>query len=222
MISQFVKKLETLFKSPITLNIFRASLLINTLLIKYMSDNIVSLYRHIVMRIIVAILVAILAYIDPMAAVLLSVTFIIGYQEANVRLNVTKNETGTETGTYTAPIDQVSLLNDVLEEEEVINNITNPVIPSVDDANKGIPTMSMSENDVPEDNHPAHSSLTENIQLGDADSRMLQEIQQNVLVASVGGIDPDIPVQTLQGSNDAQGSNFVKGYDNVMSIASRF
>lgn len=220
MISQLVKKLETLFKSPITLNIFRILLLINTLLIKHMSDNIVSLYRHIVMRIVVAVLVAVLAYIDPMAAVLLSVTFVIGYQEANTRLNVTGNETGT--GTYTSPIDQVSLLNDVLQEEQIIDEITNPVIPSVDDANKGIPTMSMSENDVPEDDHPAHSSLTENIQLGDGESRMLQEIQQNVLVASVGGVDPDIPVQSLQGSNDAQGSNFVKGYDTIMSIASRF
>lgn len=192
-----IKGMLNIFKSQIILNIVRILLLVNTLLIKQFSNNIIALYKHLATRIIVAILVAILAYIDPVAAVLLAVTFVIGYQEANSRVNVPS-----------------SVLNNV------INSSNNNDVMQNNDMDVNV-TMPIGKNVIDDEVHPAHNSLTENIQLGEPDVRMMDEIQRNKVVADVGGVDPDEPIQAFSNSNDAQGMNFIKGYNSASCCSSK-
>lgn len=210
--------IKSLTKTKNILLLVKIALLIKVFLIKYISSDIIMFYNTFEMRIIVAVVVAYVAYIDPVLAMLIVVVYLVGLQESKNRVVFDNNSDNVSNNIPNNVINSVVEDNVNNSNNNVVNNVAENVVANTveDIANNSV--VNVDENSV-ENNlvNPADLTITDNIQLGNPSNRNLDNIQNNIT-----GVDPDSPVMSFKKTNDAQGLNFIKGFNSVSSKYSSF
>jgi len=196
------KKVSKQLKNPTVVNVLRALLVVNALMVKSMPTDLLNVYQHLYTRVAVAALVAYLVYVDPILAVLVTVVYVISIRESqNRRVASVVPVDSADTTVSANNGNGLHANSDLLDVNitRVLEEMNDEALPS-------------------EGENPVDQTLTENISLEDPSYRQLDVVQTN----NITGTDPDEPVKSFKETNDAQGLSFVKGHNSGASQTSKF
>ena len=192
-----------------------AVLFLHVVFVNKTSKRLLEIYSSLEFRVAMSVIVAYLAYISPLIAIVLTITYVIILRQTQFGDDVgSPSNNNTKTNIYPKDgikdtiddIDSVifSYINygkDMIfqnkKEEYVVQSVVQSIAPE-------------------ERNHPADKTLTDSIQLESNEYRQLDIAQTNSVNSK------DEPMSAFKDSLDAQGSNYISGFDKKAYERSRF
>jgi hypothetical protein len=188
-----------------------AVLFLHIVFVNKTSKRLLEIYSSLEFRVTMSVIVAYLAFVSPLIAIVLTITYVIILRQKEFSENVdSPSNNNTKNNIY--PKDGIKdTIDDI---DSVIFNYIN--------YGKDMIFRNKKEESVPksvapeERNHPADKTLTDSIQLESNEYRQLDIAQTNSVNSK------DEPMSAFKDSLDAQGSNYISGFDKKAYERSRF
>jgi len=196
-----------------------ALLIVQVIFVSHTPKNVLEVYSSLEMRIIMAILVAYLAYAVPLLAIVLTVMYVVVLRQHQLKGGAVEQVEQVNTKTGDPRKDGVK--DTVADVESVVaqymSHAKNTISDVKDKIEKVYKEEKSKEQSAPEErNHPADKTLTDSIQLESNEYRQLDIAQTNSVNSK------DEPMSAFKDSLDAQGSNYISGFDKKAYERSRF
>jgi hypothetical protein len=200
-----------------------ALLIVQVIFVRHTPNKVLEVYSSLEMRIVMAILVAYLAYAVPLLAIVLTVMYVVvlrQYQLKGGEVEQVKQikQINTKTGDprKDGVKDTVADIESVVS--QYIGHAKNTIKDVKDKLEKVYQEEKSKKNSIPpeERNHPADKTLTDSIQLESDEYRQLNIAQTNSINSK------EEPMTAFKDSLDAQGINYIRGFDKKTYESSRF
>lgn len=200
-----------------------ALLIVQVIFVSHTPKNVLEVYSSLEMRIIMAILVAYLAYAVPLLAIVLTVMYVVVLRQHQLKGGAVEQVEQVNTKTGDTRKDGVK--DTVADVESVVAQYMSHAKNTISDVKDKIEKVykeekskeQSKEQSAPEErNHPADKTLTDSIQLESNEYRQLDIAQTNSVNSK------DEPMSAFKDSLDAQGSNYISGFDKKAYELSRF
>lgn len=197
-----------------------ALLIVQLIFVSHTPNKVLEVYSSLEMRIVMAVLVAYLAYAVPLLAIVLTVMYVVVLRQQ--QLNGGEIEQVKQVNIKTSDPRKDSVKDTVADVESVVSQYMSHAKNTIKDVKYKLEKVyqeeKSKENSIPpeERNHPADKTLTDSIQLESDEYRQL-DIAQTNSINSKGE-----PMTAFKDSLDAQGINYIRGFDKKSYESSRF